>query len=216
MPAFAFGAWAAAGIVLVSIWPAIVQSYVVAPNEATLEAPYIQRNIDMTRAAFDLEDIDTQPYSATESMTAEAAGRAADQMSKARVWEPGSVKQAYSQLETIRPYYRLSKIHTDRYTVNGVLQQVLVAAREIDTSGLPAKARTWVNQHLVYTHGYGLAIASASDTTARGLPRFLVSDVPPKVASDVATGSPELVTKAAPHLLRPAHRRLRDREHQAR
>jgi len=195
LPAYAVGAWAVAGIALVSAWPALVQNYVVTPNEETLEAPYIQRNIDMTRAAFDLEDIDTQAYSASETMTPEASSRATAAMSNTRVWEPGSVKQAYSQLETIRPYYRLSKIQTDRYRVDDALTQVLVAAREIDTTGLPKKAQTWVNQHLVYTHGYGLAIASASDTTLRGFPRFLVSDVPPTVASEIATGSPDLVAE---------------------
>ena len=105
-------------------------------------------------------------------------------LSDARLWTPGSVKQAYSQLQTIRPYYRLSSIDTDRYTIDGRPQQVLVSAREMDTSLLPERARTWVNEHLVYTHGYGMVVSSANGASEGGLPQFLVGDVPPVVKTE--------------------------------
>lgn len=186
------GTWMIASFAIGSAWPTLMQNYVVAPNEAALEAPYIERNIAMTRLAFGLSKTHSAPFSALEALSGVAASRAASSLGHARVWTPSSVEQAYKQLQTIRPYYRLSKIDTDRYVVNGKPSQVLVAAREIDPNALPARAQTWVNQHLVYTHGYGLAISSASDTTERGFPQFLVGSVPPAVASEVAAGSPDL------------------------
>lgn len=191
---WSLAAYALAGILLVGVWPALVQNYVATPNEATIEQPYRARNIAMTRAAFDLTDVDGVQYPALESITASQSSEARRLLSDATVWTPGSVGQAFTQLQTIRPYYKLSAIDFDRYKVNGELRQVLVAARQIDPSGLPANARTWVNTHLVYTHGYGLAMSSTSQTTDRGFPTFLVGDVPATVAADVATGSPALVT----------------------
>jgi uncharacterized membrane protein (UPF0182 family) len=95
-------------------------------------------------------------------------------------------------LQTIRPYYRLSSIEYDRYSIDGKPRQVLVAARQIDSSGLPAQAQTWVNTHLVYTHGYGLAMSTTRKTAADGFPEFVLGDVPQRVASDVASDSPDL------------------------
>ncbi len=186
------GVWAVAAIVLGDAWPALMQNYVVAPNEAALEAPYLERNIAMTRTAYGLEDVRAQRFSALESLAGQAAAGSAKALSHARVWTPDSVKQAYSQLQTIRPYYKLSRIDTDRYVVDGEPSQVLVAARQIDPNALPANAKTWVNQHLVYTHGYGIAMSSAHETTQRGFPTFIVGDIPPRVASDVAATSPDL------------------------
>jgi len=184
--------WAVASFLLGTVWPGVMQNYVVNPNEAALEAPYLAQNISMTRTAFDMAATMGESYPAEERLSAAAALSSAATLSRARVWTPEAVSQAYAQLQTIRPYYKLSKIDTDRYLVDGELSQVLVAARQIDANALPAKARTWVNQHLVYTHGNGLTISSAHETTERGFPKFLVGDVPPRVASDVATSSPDL------------------------
>lgn len=193
LPLKAFGAWAVAGILLVGVWPTVVQNYVATPNEATIEQEYRARNIAMTRAAFDLTGVDGMQYPALESISASASAAAERLLSDATIWTPDSVTQAFSQLQTIRPYYKLSQPDFDRYEVNGELRQVLVAARQIDPKGLPANAQTWVNTHLVYTHGYGLAISSTSQTTDRGFPTFLVGDVPSAVATAVAAASPDLV-----------------------
>jgi uncharacterized membrane protein (UPF0182 family) len=188
----ATAAWAVAGILLVGVWQGVVQNYVATPNEATLEQPYRARNIAMTRAAFDLTTVSGVPYAGLESISASASADAELLLGDATVWTPDTVGQAFDQLQTIRPYYKLSSIEFDRYMVNGQQRQVLVAARQIDPSGLPANARTWVNTHLVYTHGYGLAMSSTSQTTDRGFPTFLVGDVPPATASSVAASSPAL------------------------
>lgn len=173
--------WAAAGVLLIVVWPTVVQDYVATPNEATIEEDYRARNITMTRAAFDLTSVDGVQYPGVESVPPAAAADAARVLGDATVWTPSSVAQAFNQLQTIRPYYRLSSIEFDRYRIDGELRQVLVAARQIDPSGLPANARTWVNTHLVYTHGYGLAMSSASQTTTQGFPTFFVGDVPPGI-----------------------------------
>ena len=188
-----FLVWGVAALLLSSAWPALVQNYVVTPNEATAEAPYIERNIAMTRRAFDLESVATTEYPALESLSATDAPAAAGTLADAPIWTPSSVKQAFTQLQTIRPYYRLSPIDYDRYRVDGASpEQVLVAARQINPSGLPSQARTWVNTHLVYTHGFGLAISSASKTSASGFPVFYAGDVPPRVSVTSTSSADEL------------------------
>jgi uncharacterized membrane protein (UPF0182 family) len=184
--------YAIASVVLVGVWPYVVQTYVATPNEATLEQPYRERNIAMTRAAFDLASVNGVQYPGLESLTGSAAAQAERLLGDATIWTPDTVSQAFNQLQTIRPYYKLSAIDYDRYVVDGELRQVLVAARQIDPSGLPANARTWVNTYLVYTHGYGLAISSASQTTTQGFPTFFVGDVPSAVTSAVTGPSPAL------------------------
>jgi uncharacterized membrane protein (UPF0182 family) len=178
--------------ILGSVWPSVVQTYIASPNEATLNQTYRERNISMTRAAFDLSSVTGTNYPASESLSASTSASTAKLLSDATIWTPSSVQQAFTQLQTIRTYYQLSNIDFDRYEVNGQLRQVLVAAREITSTGLPSSAQTWVNTHLVYTHGYGLAISSASQTTSEGLPTFFVGDVPSVVSSDVAAASPSL------------------------
>lgn len=186
--------WAVAGVLLVGVWQNVVQTYVATPNEATLEQPYRARNIAMTRAAFDLTTVDGVPYAGLDSVPASDSASADRLLLDATVWTPESVGQAFDQLQTIRPYYKLSSIDFDRYRIGGESRQVLVAARQIDPTGLPSNAQTWVNTHLVYTHGFGLAISSASQTTTQGFPTFFVGDVPSAVAADVAASSPSLTT----------------------
>ncbi len=189
-----FAVLAAASVLLGSVWPWAVQTYIATPNEASLEAPYIARNIAMTRNAFDLAGVKGQDYPGLDSLTPSASAAAATSLQDATIWTPSSVKQAFNQLQTIRPYYKLSAIDYDRYAYGGSLHQVLVAAREIDPTGLPATAQTWVNRHLVYTHGFGLAISSTSKTTPSGFPDFIVGDVPPRITAEEASGAPTLDT----------------------
>jgi len=192
LPAIALGAWVVAAIVLAGIWPGIVQRFVVAPNEASLEAPYIERNIEMTRKAFGLTDVEAKGFPAAENLTAQDIVDDKLTLSNVRLWDPNIVKQSYAQLQTIRPYYEFADVDVDRYMINGQRRQVLVSAREINSSLLADTAQTWVNRHLVYTHGSGVIMSPASESDTRGLPKFYVGNVPPRVSSAVATGSPEL------------------------
>lgn len=193
LPALAVGAWLVASFLVAGVWPSLVQRFIVSPNEARLEAPYIERNIAMTRRAFDLTDVAGKSFAASDKLTANDIEDDRLTLSNVRLWDPDIVKQGYAQLQTIRPYYEFADVDIDRYEINGVTRQVLVSAREMNSSLLASTAQTWVNRHLVYTHGYGLIVSPASEMDSRGLPRFVVGDVPPKVASTVASGSPGLV-----------------------
>jgi len=189
-----FGLWAVLAIVGLSVAPPVLSALWVKPNELTFEQPYLQHALDMTRASWGLDKVKSLDYLATTTLSDEQNAAIAAELQNARIWTPSALKQAFTQLETIRPYYQLSTIQPDRYQVNGAPAEVLVAAREMDTSGLPKNAQNWINQHLVYTHGYGLSIASATAVDEGGFPQFLVSEVPPVVASEVATCAPALAT----------------------
>ncbi len=189
-----FAIWAVAVVVLGTAWPYLVQTYVATPNEASLELPYISHNIDMTRNAYDLAGVKGQDYPGLQTLSPASSAMAVKSLQDATIWTPDSVKQAFNQLQTIRPYYKLSAIEYDRYEWAGGLHQVLVSARQIDPAGLPRAAQTWVNRHLVYTHGFGLAISSTSRTSGTGFPDFIVGDVPPRITADEASSSPMLRT----------------------
>jgi len=192
LPAIALGVWVGAAILLGGVWPGIVQRFVVAPNESSREAPYIERNIAMTREAFGISDVKGREFEAAEDLTSEDVVNNRVTLSNVRLWDPDIVKQSFGQLQTLRPYYEFADVDVDRYLVNGQMRQVLISAREMNSSLLADQAQTWVNRHLVYTHGSGVVMSPASDFDTRGLPQFIIGDIPPKVSSTVASGSPEL------------------------
>lgn len=195
LPVTALVVWLGASILVGGIWPALVQQFQVQPNEARLEAPYIARNIKMTRLGFGLADVKAKQFKAAEDLTTAEVDADQHTTSNVRLWDPEIIKQGYKQLQTIRPYYEFADVDVDRYKVNGNVRQVMVSAREMQSGLLADTAQTWVNQHLVYTHGFGLVISPASEADTRGLPKFIVGDVPPVVASSVASESPDLVQK---------------------
>ncbi len=185
LPAISLGVWVAASILVGSVYPALVQQFRVAPNEVAAEAPYIERNISSTRRAFGLDDIETRAFPAGENLTAQDVLDNADTLENVRLWDPSIVGQSYQQLQSIRPYYEFSDVDIDRYTIDGQRRQVLVSVRELNVNQLADRAQTWVNQHLVYTHGYGLVMSPVSETDSRGLPNFIIRDVPPESDTDL-------------------------------
>ncbi len=195
LPAIALGTWVVAAILLGGVWPGIIQRFVVAPNEVSREAPYIERNIRMTREAWGIADVEGRQFPAAEDLTAQDIVDNKTTLNNVRLWDPEVVKQSFGQLQTIRPYYEFADVDVDRYLVNGQKRQVLISVREMNSSLLAEQAQTWVNRHLVYTHGFGLVMTPAAEFDSRGLPRFIIGDIPPTVASSVATGSPELEVK---------------------
>ena len=192
LPLVSLGVWVAASILLGAVWPAAMQQFIVAPNEAAAEAPYIERNIAMTRKAFGLDDVKGQQFPAAETLTAKDVVANRRTLKNVRLWDPSIVAQSYSQLQSIRPYYEFPDVDVDRYTVDGDRQQVLVSAREMNSALLPDQAQTWVNRHLVYTHGFGLVMSSVSESDSRGMPKFIIGEVPPKTTSDLETKQPRL------------------------
>ncbi|NTW29004.1 MAG: UPF0182 family protein [Coriobacteriia bacterium] len=192
LPIISVSAWVVASILLGWAWPAAVQAFIVAPNEAAAEAPYIERNITMTRLAFNLTDVKGTTFAADESLTATDVVSDPTTLSNVRLWDPAIVGQSFAQLQSIRPYYEFTDVDVDRYTINGVAQQVLVSAREMNSSMLASQAQTWVNQHLVYTHGYGLVMSPVNGADSRGMPTFIIGDVPPKTTTDLKTEQPRI------------------------
>lgn len=200
LPALALGVWLVASLALAGVWPSAVQRFVVAPNEAAREAVFMERNIEMTRRAFQLTDIQGQPFSAVDDLSAQDVEDASDTIDNVRLWDPDVARQGYAQLQSIRPYYEFADVDVDRYEIDGRRRQVLVSAREMNSSLLAEQAQTWVNRHLIYTHGFGLVMSPTNEADGRGLPRFIIGDVPPRVSSTLSTETAQALEIREPRI----------------
>ena len=161
------------------LYPALVQRLQVAPNQFIREEPFILRNLQATRAAYQLDQVLTIPYPATETLDAADVQANGATLDNIRLWDLPPLQDAYNQLQFMELYYSFLNVDSDRYRVGGRLRQVLVAARELDMENLPPDAQNWVNQRLQYTHGYGIAMSPATDfTPGEGRPEFFVRDIP--------------------------------------
>lgn len=185
IPLIGLGVWIVASVLVGSVYPAIVQQLEVAPNELAFETPYIQRNISSTRDAFDLSSIDATSFAAATDLTAADIVDATSTVKNARLWDPNVVVDCYKQLQELRFYYDFHDVDIDRYTIDGTEQQALVSVREMNTSQLSATAKTWINEHLVYTHGYGAVVSPVNQVSPDGLPTFIIQDLPPKSSTDL-------------------------------
>ena len=161
------------------LYPSIVQQFTVEPNEFTLERPYIEHNIRYTREAYQLDGISEQNYAADGILNQSELAADADVLRNVRLWDYRPLLRTYSQLQEIRLYYSFHSVDVDRYRLGDRLTQVMLAVRELDVDELAEQAQTWINRHLVFTHGYGLALNSVNEVTPEGLPRLLVRDIPP-------------------------------------
>ncbi len=165
-------------VLIAGIYPGAIQQFQVKPSESSKEAPYIQRNIDATRAAYGLEGVEVKDYQATLSTNVGQLANDAATISNIRLMDPNVLSATFRQLQQIKPYYTFPEsLDIDRYTVNGVQRDVVVAVRELNIDGNPS--RNWINDHLVYTHGFGFVSAFGNAVDADGKPSFLVGDLPP-------------------------------------
>ena len=192
LPAIALGVWLGASLLLGVLWPSMMQQFIVAPNEVAVEAPYITRNIAMTRRAFGLNDVEGRSFAASENLTADDVLADRKTLANIRLWDPKIVAQGYRQLQSIRTYYEFPDVDVDRYVINGKKEQVLVSAREMNSAQLPEASQTWLNRHLVYTHGFGLVMSPVNAADTRGMPQFIIGDVPPRTTSDLKTDQPRI------------------------
>jgi uncharacterized membrane protein (UPF0182 family) len=168
-----------AGILLYSLYPALVQALVVIPNELEKERPYIQNEIALTRYGYGLDKIEEQDYPGTIPITIETLKANQNTLDNIRLNDVRPMLQTYIQKQGIRLYYKFKDIDVDRYTVNGKYQQVMLSARELSTPDLDTKAQTFVNTRFKYTHGFGVAASFANAVTSEGLPSFAIKDIPP-------------------------------------
>lgn len=180
--------WVVVTLVLGQGYPAFVQNVQVRPNESVREQQYIENNITFTRYAFGLDAITEEDYPGEGAPSTADISRNADTVENIRLWDYRPLLDTYDQLQSIRPYYDFRDIDIDRYTINGKYRQVMVSARELTQAQLPSQAQTWVNQKLVYTHGYGVSMSPVNEILADGSPNFFVKNIPPTGQVEVTRG----------------------------
>lgn len=166
------------GLLLVGL----VQNTIVQPNELSLEEPYLIRNIQATRSAFNLDQIEVETFNPEGNLTAEDLEKNNLTVDNIRLWDTKPILQANRQLQQIRPYYVFPDGDIDRYDIYNEnedlrYKQVIVAPRELDTDLVPIQAKTWVNEHLIYTHGYGFTMSPVNRVVGGGLPFYFINDI---------------------------------------
>ena len=179
LPAAFAALWVVAAIAGGIIYPAMVQRFQVDPNELAKEREYIERNIQATRAAYGLDQIEERDFLARESVTEQELDANPETLQNIRLWDHRPLLQTLDQLQTLRPLHNFIAVDVDRYEIDGQVRQVMLAARELDPARLPEDARNWVNRRLQFTHGYGLAMVPVNEVVEEGLPAFFVKDMPP-------------------------------------
>ena len=164
-------------VLIAGLYPAAIQQFTVKPSESSKEAPFIQRNIDSTRAAYGIDGVVMQDYDATLTTNAGQLANDAATIANIRLMDPNVLSATFRQLQQIKPYYTFPEsLDVDRYKVNGVSRDTIVAVRELNIEGNPS--RNWINDHLVYTHGFGFVAAFGNSRDTDGKPTFAVGDLP--------------------------------------
>jgi uncharacterized protein len=171
--------------VLALVFPTVFQRVYVKPNELQLEAPYIQRNIALTQEAYNLRQITVKPFPAEQELTFRALQDNRATIDNIRLWDWQPLMNTYAQLQEIRTYYKFHNVDVDRYELDGAYRQVMLSARELEPALLPPNAQTWVNLHVLFTHGNGVVMSPVTRRSAEGLPILYLRDIPP-----VASGGP--------------------------
>jgi len=173
--------------VLSGVIPGLFQRVFVKPSELQLEKPYIERNIALTQQAYNLRQITVKPFAAEQDLTFKTLEANKATIDNIRLWDWQPLMDAYVQLQEIRTYYKFHDVDVDRYWLDGAYQSVMLSARELKSSLLPPNAQTWVNRHVLFTHGNGVVMSPVTRKNAEGLPLFYLRDIPP-----VATGGPDI------------------------
>jgi uncharacterized protein len=178
--------WLAAG----GIYPAIIQHFIVTPNEIDKERPYIERAIEFTRRAYGLDNFQEKDFSAVENLTLDDVRANDATMRNIRLWDHKPLLTTFAQLQEIRTYYDFLHVDNDRYWINGIYRQVSLSPRELAAQSLPS--RNWINEHLTYTHGFGLCLSPVNEYTNEGLPEFFIKDIPPLSTIPLTIKRPEI------------------------
>jgi len=167
-------------LILGQVYPAVVQSFFVTPNAQSYELPYIQREIAGTRQAYGLSDVSVQNFTGDQPLTQQAVQNDSATVDNLRLWDFAPLQDTYEQLQSIRTYYSFFNIDIDRYTIGTQYQSLEISSREFDFTKLSPSAQNWINEHLAYTHGYGVAASPVNAVVGEGLPDYVVGDLPPK------------------------------------
>ncbi|HVL33626.1 MAG TPA: UPF0182 family protein [Actinomycetota bacterium] len=188
LPVGGIGILALTSIIASGIYPAAVQRFSVTPNERIKERPFIERNIEATRKAYGLEAVELQPYDPTQDLEPRDINVNNRTIENVRLWDTNVLQDVYLSLQRVKQYYEFLDVDVDRYQFPDGLRQVMLSAREIYPAGLSADAQTWLNTHLVYTHGYGVTASRVDRVTTAGQPSFIIRDIP----SQVIEGGPKI------------------------
>jgi uncharacterized membrane protein (UPF0182 family) len=183
LPGSAIALLIVASLVLQGAYPAAIQRFRVDPQELDREAPFIERNLAATRAAYGLDAVELRPFSIANDLDAADVSENDVTLANVRLWDPDVLSTTYSELQSLRPYYEFNEVAIDRYTIDGELRQVMIATREL--SALPEQADTWQNRHLTYTHGFGIVASQVNTANSEGQPVFLASNIPPTGVEEV-------------------------------
>ena len=196
--AFASTTWpvvAAVGVYVVA-WvgggaaAALLQQLVVTPDEQQKEAPYIAHNIAATRTAFDLDAVEERQVSGDALLTADDIESNAETINNVRLWDHQPLLDTFGQIQEIRTYYEFASVDNDRYMIDGEYRQTMVSGRELNSDSLPN--RSWVNERLQYTHGFGVALGPVNQVTTEGLPVLFIQDLPPTSETDLQVDQPSV------------------------
>jgi len=193
-----------AGSLVGAIYPAVIQGVVVQPNERSLEPTYISREIQFTRRAYGVDDVQTRTFGGDAPLTADAVAGDQATIQNLRLWDNKQLQDTYQQLQSIRTYYTFKDIELDRYQIGGQTKQLEITPRELDQNRLPPQAQRWVNQRLQYTHGYGVAASPVSAVVGEGLPDYVVKDIPPTGGLKVDRPAVYFGTVGADYVLAPS------------
>ncbi|MBN1314684.1 MAG: UPF0182 family protein, partial [Anaerolineales bacterium] len=185
--------WLVVSFLMLDVAPSLVQRLLVTPDELAQERPYIERSITFTRQAFGLDAIQETPFAGTQALTYDDLDKNKETITNIRLWDWQPLQRTYSQLQEIRTYYEFGDVDVERYELEEGPRSVMLAAREMRTDQLVERAKTWLNEHLIYTHGHGLVLNAVNKVTEDGLPQFLVRDIPPRISDPaLAIDRPEI------------------------
>ena len=169
-----------------------VENFIVEPDQLSKETKYMEYSIKSTQHAYSLDDVNIVQFPANNNLTKESIKNNQEVIDNVRINDQEPLIQVYNQLQGIRPYYVFNDVDVDRYTIDGVYKQVFLSARELDQTRLNEQARTWVNQYLKYTHGYGLTLSPVNMVTPQGQPEMQVKNIPPTTNTDFVINRPEI------------------------
>ncbi|NLW92191.1 MAG: UPF0182 family protein [Syntrophomonadaceae bacterium] len=189
--AVSLGAWLVLAILLNGLYPAILQKLVVQPNQFNKEKPYIENAIKYTRMAYNLDRVDNNHFNISYNLNIGSESNRSI-IQNIRLWDWDPLRTTYRNLQQLRPYYVFNDVDIDRYQISNSYRQVMLSARELDQDQLPTTAKTWVNQRLFYTHGYGVVVSPVNAIGEEGFPDYFIKDVPPRSSTDLIIKRPEI------------------------
>jgi hypothetical protein len=179
-----------AAVLGANVYPELLQRFIVTPNEIEREHDYIGHSIEFTRRAYALDRFEEREFEAVEDLTLEDVRANEATFRSVRLWDHRPLLTTFAQLQEIRTYYDFTHVDNDRYVIDGVYRQVSLSPRELNSESLPS--RTWINEHLTYTHGYGLCLGPVNEYTHEGLPELFIKDIPPVSTVDLEVTRPEI------------------------